>query len=352
LKRLSIASCGRREFLRRAALLAVAAGLPGCKTHDSVLNFYNWSNYIDPDTIPTFEHEFGAKVNYDNFSSQDILTAKMRIGVFGYDLVVATDYKIAKMCKAGLIEPLDLSKIPNVKNLYPRFRSGPWDPGNLYSIPWQWGTTGIGYNQKMVDKADSWDVMWDPRYAGAISMLDEARDAIGVTLMSLGLDGNSLRPDDLREAQRKLIAQRPLLKHYTSDTYIDELCSNDLALAQGWSGDVNQARSENGDIGYSIPQEGSFIWVDNLCIPKGAPHPELAHEFMNFVLRPDIGANISKFVQYASPNQAAEPYLKDLLADPTIYPPAELMRDKLVFYANLGADEDKWQEVWRQVKIG
>jgi spermidine/putrescine-binding protein len=277
----------------------------------------------------------------------------MRIGVFGYDLIVATDHKIQELARGGLIEPLDLSLIPNVKNLYPRFRNGPWDPGNKYSIPWQWGTTGIGFNTKLVpDRIDSWDILWDSKYAGRVSMLDDLRDTIGVTLITLGYSGNSVQPKELLAAQRKLIGQRAMLKHYSSDTYIDELCSNDLWLCEGWSGDVGQASSENGDVDYVIPREGSFMWVDNLCIPKGAPHRNTAHEFMNYILRPDVGAQISKAVDYASPNQAAEPLLRDLLSDPKICPPKQFMDEKLVFFADLGKNEVLWQDVWQQVKIG
>lgn len=343
----------RRDFLRRSAALSVLGLTAGCAPSRPTLNFYNWSDYIAPDTLPGFEREYGVQVNYDNFSSQDILIAKMRIGIFGYDLIVATDYKIPKLRRDGLVEPLNLDLIPNVKNLYPRFRNGPWDPGNHYSIPWQWGTTGIGYNRRLVtEKVDSWNALWNPRYAGRMSMLDEPRDAIGVTLITLGYPASSTDPRQLHEAYQRLLLQRSLLKHYTNDTYIDELSSNDLWLCQGWSGDVAQAEEENSDVDYAIPREGSLVWVDNLCIPRGAPHPETAHQFMNYILRPDVGARLSEAVRYASPNQAAEPLLPDLVSDPHVYPPARLLDEKkLVFYADLGAEEMKWQELWRQLKI-
>ncbi|MHB2016318.1 MAG: ABC transporter substrate-binding protein [Candidatus Xenobia bacterium] len=349
----------RREFLCRSALLAAVGALAGCeKPHGRVLNFYNWSNYIAPDspqgpgTISQFEREFGVHVNYDNFSSQDVLYAKMRIGVFGYDLIVATDYKLQKFIKHGLVEELDIRRIPNLANLYPRFRTGPWDPGNRYSVPWQWGTTGIGYNSQLVHgDCTTWRALFDEKYAHQIDMLDEMRDAIGCTLMMLGYDGNSLNPRELAEAQAVLIKQRPLVKHYTSDTYIDELASGDAWLCQGWSGDIGQARDDNDAIKYEIPREGSFMWVDCLCVPRRAPHYDVALEFMNFILRPDVGAQLSNAVSYASPNQAAEKFISpELLHDPKVYPPPDVMK-RLTFTADLGDEEDRYHEVWNQVKL-
>lgn len=349
---------GRRAFLRQAgALLAVtAAATTGCApaaTQPGQLNLYNYPNYIAPETLPEFEKRFGVRVVYDNYSAQDTLEAKLRIGRFGYDLVVASDYKVRRFSKAGIVQPLDRKAIPNLENLFGWLREASYDPGNQYSIPWQWGTTGIGFNTGYItDPVNSWSILWDARFQGRIDMLNERRDCIAVALLRLGYPVNSVDPRQMREAQNLLIEQRPLLKHYTSDTYIDEMASDDAWLCEGWSGDVFQAMADNDRVSYVIPREGAMRWVDNMCIPAGAPHKQLAEQFMNYVLEPEVSAKISNAIEFATPNAAALPYLKPELRDNTlIYPPEDVMQ-RLAFLEDLGpAGDALWNEVWEQVKL-
>jgi len=357
----------RRSFCKVAAgvglaaagssFLAACARLGGRQTAPQELakelNFYNWSDYIAEDTLPNFQKRFGVKVNYDNYSSNDTLFAKLRAGATNYDIVVPTDYLVRRMLRLNMLEELNLANIPNRKNLDARFQNPPYDPGNKHSIPWQWGTTGIGYNTKRVaESVESWAMLWNAKYRGKISMLAEMRDALGATLILLGFSGSSTKAEELEAAKAKMLEQKPLLKHYTSDTYIDELASNDVWLAQGWSGDVFQAQGENKDVDYVIPKEGSFIWVDNMVIPKGAPHKYTAEVFMNYVLEAEVGAAISNFVRYASPNKAAEAHLdKDLLADTRVYPSSQVM-DALQFYGDLGPAETLWNKIWQEVRAG
>lgn len=347
----------RREFLILVAMdlpFLAAGALPfisGCSSSARTLNFYNWSNYISPEIVPSFEREYGVRVNHDVFSSQDVLFAKIRIGITGYDLIVTTDYMFTRMRQLGLLQPVDQRKIPNLSNLDPIFRNLPYDKGNSYAVPYLWGTTGIGYNKALVkERVNSWKILWNQTYAKKISMLDEHRDVIGATLKLLGYSGNSRNPKELEEAKNLLLQQKELLKHYTSDTYIDELASNDSWLAQGWSGDVFQAMKANPNVDYAIPREGSFIWVDNLCIPKDAPHREIALSFMNYVLAPENHAKIANFVRYSCPNKAAmefvDPKLKE---DPRVYPPEEVMK-KLEFFEELGEAEKLWTKIWSEVK--
>lgn len=372
------AEVSRRGFFKRAGAAGLLLGVPGLlaacggggattttgggtgstgggtattqKLADT-LNFYNWSDYIAEDTIPNFEKEFGVKVVYDNYSSNDSLLAKLQSGATGYDIIVPTDYMITTMLGLNLLQEIDLANIPNIANLYARFREEPFDPGNKYSVPWQWGTTGIGYNsEKVPDFKPSWDMLWDAKYKGKITMLTEIRDIFAVALFKLGYDANTVDPKQIEEAKQLLIEQKSLLKHYTSDTYIDELASNDTWLAHGYSGDVFQAQAENEVVQYSIPSEGAIIWVDSMCIPKDAPHKYTAEVFMNYILQPEVSAAISNFVVYASPNQKAEEFLDPtILSDPSVYPPQEV-QDKLTFMKELGADTELYNKAYEEVK--
>ncbi|MCZ7662678.1 MAG: spermidine/putrescine ABC transporter substrate-binding protein [Thermoleophilia bacterium] len=315
------------------------------------LFFYNWSDYIAEDTLPNFEKEYGVKVVYDNYSSNDTLLAKLQSGATGYDIIVPTDYMVTTMLGLDMLLPLDLDNIPNLVNLYPRFREAPFDPGNKYTVPWQWGTTGIGYNSETVpDFKPSWDMLWDENYKGKITMLTEIRDVFAVALIKLGYSPNTRDTKEIEEAKQLLIQQKPLLKHYTSDTYIDELASNDTWLAHGYSGDVFQAQLENEVVLYSVPEEGAITWLDSMAIPKGAPHKYTAEFFMNYIHQPEVAAAITNYVYYASPNEKAEEFIDpEILSDPQIYPPQEVM-DKLAWIEELGKDTELYNQAYAELK--
>lgn len=360
----------RRGFIKRAGAAGLLVGASGflaaCGGDDKTtttaaggggggelseeLFFYNWSDYIAEDTLPSFQEEFGVKVVYDNYSSNDDLLAKMQSGATGYDIVVPTDYMITTMLGLGLLQELDLDNIPNVANLYQRFREAPFDPGNKYSVPWQWGTTGIGYNSvKVPDFKPSWDMLWAEKYSGKITMMAEIRDVFAVALFRLGYSPNTRDAAQIEEAKKILIEQKPLLKHYSSSTYIDELASEDSYLSHGWSGDVFQAQLDNEAVLYAVPEEGSLTWVDSMCIPKGAPHKYTAEVFMDYIHRPEVAAAISNYVFYASPNEKAEEFiLPEVLEDPQIYPPQEVM-DKLVFLEELGEDTELYNKAYQEL---
>ncbi|GAB4255278.1 MAG: spermidine/putrescine ABC transporter substrate-binding protein [Thermoleophilia bacterium] len=357
----------RRSFLRKtgaAGLLVAGAGwLAACGDEEETsggggeeqladqLNFYNWSDYIAEDTIPNFEEEYGVRVVYDNYSSNDQLLAKLQSGATGYDIVVPSDYMLSTMLELDLIQPINLDNIPNVENLYQRFREAPYDPGNQYSIPWQWGTTGIGYNMDNVpDFRPSWEMMWNADYSGKITMLTEIRDLFAVALFRLGYDINTTDEAKINEAKELLIEQKPLLKHYSSDTYIDELASGDSWLSHGWSGDVFQAAAENEAVAYAIPEEGAVIWVDSMCVPKDAPHKYTAEVFMNYILEPEVGAAITNYVWYASPNEAAEEFIDpEILNDPSIYPTAEV-EERLEFIQELGEATTLYNDAFAEIQ--
>ncbi len=357
----------RRTFIRTMGFASAAGFIAACggssspsssssgtpttaKAEAKQLNFYNWTDYIATDTIPNFQKRTGIKVTYDNYSSNDELFAKMTVGNTGYDIIVPTDATLVKMKHGDLLEPLDLTKIPNVGNLDPRFRNAAYDPGNQYSIPWQWGTTGIGFDKtKVGGEVKDWDAFNLPAIKGKSSYLDEARDAFAMALFALKKDPNTTDDGDLDAAKDYLIELKKKIQSITSD-YQDPLKSGTLLLSQAYSGDVFTIQGDNPNIEYVIPESGAFSWVDSMAIPKGAPHPNNAMLFMNYMLEPQVGAALTNAVNYGSPNKAAEKYInKDILDNPLIYPPADVLA-KLPFQKDIGEDEQKYNDRWTEVK--
>ena len=336
----------RRTFLFGALACSVAAG---CSSRDDkILNFYNWSNFIAPDTIRNFEKETGIRVNYEEFSSADVMYAKLKIGVTGYDLVVAPGYMVRRMKRQNLLMPLD----PPVKKarLIPHLQSPPFDPDWTYSAPYLWGTTGIAYNNKKVDGTpSSWNLLWNPKYKRHITMLDEKRDSISSALFRLGEDPNSTEPEVLVRAKEELLKQRPLVRRYTSD-FADDLIREETWVALGWSGDVAQAQKSNENIQYYIPQEGAFVFVDNLCIPKGAPHPQNARLFIDYFLRPEVCAAISNHTGFANPIVEAKELVRPDLLDNNLGYPSPATMERLVYQTDLGKHEREWDRLWEEVK--
>jgi putrescine transport system substrate-binding protein len=368
---------GRRGFLRTAALLAAAGAagyaggtvaglvrdedggqpaapaaqpLPGNRRNERLLNIYNWNDYIDDRTIPLFQALSNIRVNYDVYSTNEDLLAKLQAGPTDYDIVVPTSWFIPTYRQLGLIEPLHQELIPNLTNLDREFVETDYDPGNRYTIPWQWGTVGIGFNRTRVPggAVDSWASVFEPVAAarGRVSLLREVSDLIGTALIYLGKSPNSSKDADLDEVVKLLTGLKPKLKKFTTDTYIDELAAGETWLAQGWSGDVFQAQDQNPDVSYAIPKEGSLRFVDVMCIPKGAPHPGNAARFMNYVLHPKVQARISKYVSYGTPVSLAKPLLpSQQVTDPAIYPPSSI---KLSIVTLTGQKLRKWQAAFDQ----
>lgn len=339
-----------------ATLTLVSLGSCGRETALE-LHLFIWANYIDPEVYKAFEKEFGVKVIEENFDSNETLQSKLQAGVTGYDVIVPSDYKVETLIRQGLLAELDLTKIPNFQNISQRFRGLPYDPHNTYSIPYLWGTTGIGYNAAKIEAPPtSWADLFEParlaRYTNRVSMLDDPRETIGAALLYLGYSLNSSDPQALAAAKNVLRAQRPYLARYDSETYDDFLLTGDLVIAHGWSGEFAKIRLENPDIRYVIPQEGGVIWADNLAIPKSSHNKELAQKFIDFLLRPEINARIVNYLRYPSTNEAARPYiLPEILNDPSIYPPQALW-DKLQWIQDLGDAVELYEAVWTEVKTG
>ncbi|MFD5827050.1 spermidine/putrescine ABC transporter substrate-binding protein [Lentzea sp. NPDC060358] len=317
------------------------------------LNFYNWTDYIAPETLPGFTAVSGIEVTYDNFSTNDEMEAKIASGQAGYDLVVPSDNFLRRFLRSGLLQPLDHDAIPNLRNLEQRFAEAEYDPGNRYSVPWAWGTTGLAYSKSQIGgEVTGFDAFDLPNARGRSSILDEARDGMAVGLLGLGHDPNTTDARQIDDAANFLLSLKKKLGQINSDV-IEPLTSGQVRLAQSYSGDAFQARATNDDIGYAIPAEGGLSYVDLLVIPKDAPHAANAHRFMDFVLGAETGAALSNAVRYGSPNAAAKPLIdKELLDDPVVYPPAEQLA-KLPFTKDLGeVAEALYADAWTKVKTG
>lgn len=330
--------------------------MEGEVTPASEIVMYNWSEYIEPEIYTLFEEEYGIKVVEDNFSSNEELLAKLQGGVTGYALIVPSDYTVSIMIEEGMLAELDYDNIPNASNLDAQFADPPYDHGNVYSMPYQWGTTGIGYLDGQVEEPTSWAAIFDPAadapYLGRMTMLDDAREAFAAALAYLGYSINTTDEAQLEEAKELLISAKANLAGYDSDTFEDNLASEENLLAHGWSGDFLVAQEDNENILYVVPEEGGVVWVDAICIPVTAsPEEKLAAEmFINFLMEPEIGAMLTEYTWFASPNAASNEMIDpELLEDPIVYPPPEVMA-KLQFIETTGELDALFTRLWDEVK--
>ncbi len=341
---------------------------------EKVLNVYNWSDYIAKDTLDKFTKETGIKVVYDVFDSNETLEAKLLASHSGYDIVVPSLNFLGRQIQAGVFLPLDKSKLPNSKNLDPDLmgRIAVNDPGNKYGIPYLMGTTGIGYNIAKVKEilgpnapVDSWDLIFKPENLAklskcGVSFLDTPAEVIPTVLNYLGEKPNGFDPKLVQgKVQDLLLKLRPNIRYFHSSQYINDLANGDICVALGWAGDVLQARNraidaKNGvQIAYSIPKEGAGIFFDMLAIPVDAKHPDNAHQFINFLMRPDIIADITNFVSYANAIPSSKALIKpDILNNPGVYPSAEVKQHLFTFAVVPPKVDRVYTRVWTMVKTG
>jgi spermidine/putrescine transport system permease protein len=317
------------------------------------LNLFIWSSYIAPETVATFEKRLGVKVNIDLYDSNEALLAKLQAGNAGYDVVCPSHYSVQILLAQGLLRPLDHSALPHLGNVDASFLDRPYDPRNSYSVPYFWGTTGIAYDRgKVREKIDSWDALWDPRYRGRILMLDDAREVFGAALKRRGHSLNATDETLLAAARDDLLRQKGLVRAYNSSNYEDVLLSGDVWLAQGWNGQFAKAMDQNPDIVYVIPKEGSALFIDSLAVPKDAPHPALAHAFIDFTLEAEVAAEICRTMRYSSPNRAAWPLLPpSVRSHPAVFPPPDVV-ERLELIQDLGDATALYDRLWTEVKSG
>jgi spermidine/putrescine transport system permease protein len=344
----------------RTAALPAALGLgilaapfvlaPPAAPAGRTLNVFIWSGYLPPETVKAFEARHAARVNLDLYDSLEALLAKMQAGNANYDVICPSNYAVEILLKQGLLRPLDRSALPNLVNVDPAWLDRDFDPGNRHTVPYFTGTCGIAYRRSRVGEVDSWAALWDPRWKGRILMLDDARETLGAALKRLGKSVNATDEASLREAQRLLLEQKPLVRAYDSASFEDALLAGDVWLAQGWNGEFARVMDLDPDIAYVVPREGSTTYLDSLAIPAGAPHPELAHAFLDFVMEGQVSAEICRSMRYTSPNRAALALLPPAIRDhPAIFPPPDVLaRTELL--RDIGPATLLYDRLWTEVK--
>jgi len=340
-----------------------------------VLHVFNWSDYIDDAVLQDFEKETGIKVVYDVFDSNEVLEAKLLAGSTGFDIVVPSSQFMGRQIQAGVFQPLDKSKLSNWNNLNVAQMKllEAYDPGNQYSIPYLWGTTGIGYNVKRLKEifgenppVDSWDLVFKPENMEklkkancGVAMLDAQSEIMAPALNYIGKDPNSLNEADYVEAGAMLEKVRPYITYFHSSKYINDLANGDICVAVAWNGDIGMAatraeEAQNGiEIAFNIPKEGTEMWFDMMAIPKDAKNVEGAHLFINYILRPDVIAKISNFVTYANANDASLPMVSDEVKNnPTTYPPADVMAKLWTLRIMPNEIDRAMTRIWTKVATG
>lgn len=344
----SLRDVSKRYFL--LGLLLLAFFISGCDGQKNQLNIFTWPDYVSEEIRSGFEEEFDVKVVIDIYASNEDLQAKLQAGATGYDIIMPSDYMVSIMIKENLLTELNHDNIPNYQNISPLFLDKYFDPDNRYSVPYTFGTAGIAYDSSIISPPpDSWSVLWDEQYKNQFSMLDDPRETLGVALILLGYSLNTTDIEQLNAAKQKLIEQRPLVKQYESETQ-GILISKEVAMAHTWSGDAIRATAERPSIKYVIPKEGSSQFIDTICIPKSAPHKELAEKFINYLLRPEINAKISIFTKYGTCVPAAKEHLpEDLQEHEFIYPSAEIM-ESLEWIKDPGEFSPQYSRAWDEIK--
>ena len=357
-----------RKALLATAGLTIAVGAQAAGT----VHIYNWSDYIGETTLADFQKETGIKPVYVVFDSNETLEGKLLAGRTGYDVVVPSNHFLGKQIKAGAFQKLDRSQLPNYANLDPVLlkRLEQNDPGNQYAVPYLWGTNGIGYNVDKVkavlgiDKIDSWSVLFEPEnikklHSCGVAFLDSADEMMPTVLNYMGLNANSTNPKDYAKATDKLLAVRPYVTYFHSSKYIGDLANGDICVAIGFSGDIFQAkhRAEEAkkgvNIAYSIPKEGGALWFDMLAIPKDSSNVKEAHAFINYLLKPEVIAQVSDYVGYANPNPGSDKLMEQSIrTDEAVYPPQAVL-DKTYVSVELPPNIQRLMtRSWTKVKSG
>jgi putrescine transport system substrate-binding protein len=363
-----------RRTIVACALVASVVGLTvlPAPAQQKRVNFYNWSDYVDPDVLKEFTKETGIEVTYDTFDANEVLETKLLAGKSGYDVVVPTAYFLERQIKAGVFQKLDKAKLPNLTHMWPEIanRLATYDPGNQFAVNYMWGTTGIGYNVKKAReilagaKIDSWDLMFNPEKLAkfkdcGIHMLDSSDDVFPAALNYLGINPNSKDAADVQKAADLVTKVRPLVRKFHSSEYLNALASGEICLVLGWSGDIKQAQKRAAEakagveIAYAIPKEGAQMFFDNLAIPKDARNADGAHALINYLQRPEVAARNSNFIAYGNGNLASQKFIdKAILEDPSVYPDAATMQR---LYTITASDQKTLRVVnrlWTRVKTG
>jgi putrescine transport system substrate-binding protein len=359
--------------LAAASLATIAAiSLPPPAHADGELNIYNWTDYIGENTIANFEKEYNVKVRYDTYDGNETLEAKLVVGNTGYDIVFPSSSFFARQIKTGIYMKLDRSKLTNWSNLdqWVLKNQAAYDPGNAYAVPYMWGTNGFTYNVDMIKQRmpdapmDSLRMVFDPDVVSkfqdcGVSWLDSPEDVFPLALAYMGKDPLSQNPDDIVAATDMLMKARPFIRLFDSQQYLNSLPNSDVCMAMTWSGDYAVAATRAQEAGvkinlaYTVPKEGSNLWFDAMLVPKDAPHPDNAHLFLNYMMRPDVIAECTNYIGYANGNAASKKLISpDILNDQAIYPNEETQKR---MFQSVVRNEDIQRVItreWTRLKTG
>jgi spermidine/putrescine transport system substrate-binding protein len=356
MKRTSIARRGLASIFGRGLVLsafaasALALGIAGAAKAEE-LHVYAWSGELPQPVIDDFQKETGIEVVTDTFDSNESMIAKLEAGAAGYDLVNPSQYAVQILVKKGLLQELDHGKIPGVANLSPVFQSVSYDEGNKHALPYLWGTTGFAYNSDCVkEPISSWKSLWDEKYKGRIYMLDNMLAAYIAGLQVNGFKASTSDAGEIAKATQTLIDQKKLLAGYNSTNFPDLVSSGEACIVEAWSGNVIQAMATNPKVHYVLPDEGGTKWIDSYAIAKGAPNPEAAYKFLNYLLRPEVSAKVTELSKVATTNEKAKALLPaEISGNAAIYPPEDKLA-KADFILDVGAAMKYYQDGWTKVK--
>ena len=331
------------------------------------LSVYNWADYIDEQILADYEAEYGVEIIYDTYASNEDLLTKLQAGASGYDVIFPSDYMVSQMIELGLLTEIDAESMPNFANIGDEFKNPPYDPGNRYCVPYQWGMTGIGYRNGYPAFAEnppnSWAYLFDPavieQYApDGINVLNDQRELMAAALFYLGLSPNSTDRADLEAARDVILQAKPYWKTFNSEDYYSTLMESDeIVISHAWSGDAAQAywntydeATEDGNWLFAVPTEGAVRYQDNVCIPANSERIATAQHFINYLMDAEVGAAITNFTYYPSPNEAAKAFIdEEILNNPGIYPPAEVAA-KLQWLTDVGDAIFTYDEMWTAIK--
>lgn len=345
---------------RLVSLLALAlvlglmvVSLSGCGEKSTTLTVFNWFDYIDEDVIKMFEQETGIKVNYTNFTTNEEMFAKLEKGSGSYDVIFPSDYIIERMIKEDMLAELDLSKMPNVANLVDWCKKPDYDPDCKYSVAYMWGTVGILYNTEKVDgEVTSWSSLFDPAYERSVFMLDSIRDSFCVGLKYLGYSLNTQEEEALSAVKELLLKQKEdgIVAGYLVDETKDKMIAGEAAMAVMWSGDALYAMEGNDKLAYVVPEEGSNVWIDGMCIPKSSKNQEAAMKFIDFMCRPDIAEKNQDYIYYSSPvQQVIDGYTDEEKAEEALNPSQEKL-DKCEFFHDISDNMSLYDKIWMEIR--
>lgn len=338
--------------------LMLASLFSGCGSKEATaskskgeVNVYNWGEYIDTTLVDQFEKDTGIKVNYKTFESAEQMYSVLKQGGVNYDVIIPSDYMISRLISENMLEPLDYSKIPNYSLLSDNMKNLAYDPDNKYSVPYMWGTVGIIYDPTVVGEVSSWASLFDPKNSGKILMFDNSRDAMGIALKYLGYSMNTTDESQLNQAYELLKKQKPLLQGYVMDQIFDKLESGEAAIGPYYAGDFLTMHKENPNLKFCIPKEGSNLFVDSMCIPKGAQNKDNAEVFINYMAGTEQSMKNSEFIGYTSPNKEVKDQIDIDDYSKSIMYPDDAALSKCETYINLPQNIlDYYDAIWVKLK--